>query len=109
MRHNDGPSIKLVELFELVGAGLILSVAWSFGVQLVVSFCSGISVVLFYHPRNLEMSQYVVSVESSSLIHHSPYSRFIVSYVDSMMGKETFIWPKCIEPLQNLRAKSRIQ
>ena len=47
-RLNDGPNIKLVDLFKLVLAGpIVLSVAWSFGVQMVVFFCSGISVVFF--------------------------------------------------------------
>ena len=37
-----GPNIKLADLSWL-GLDLVLSVAWSFGVQLVVFFCSGIS------------------------------------------------------------------
>ena len=48
----------------------ILSVAWSFRVQLVVFFCPGISVVLFHI---LGVSQYV-SVEFSSPTRHRPYS-----------------------------------
>ena len=39
IRLNDGSNIKLVDLFQLVGTGLVLSVAWSFGVQqLLFSF-----------------------------------------------------------------------
>ena len=34
-----------------------LSVAWSFGVQLVIFFCSGISVVLFDTLRDLQVSR----------------------------------------------------
>ena len=34
-------------LFQLVGTGAFLSVAWSTGVQLLVFFCSSLSVVLF--------------------------------------------------------------
>ena len=45
-----GPNIKLVNYLLITWLGLVLflSVAWSFGVQLVVSFCSGISAVLFH-------------------------------------------------------------
>ena len=37
------------------------------------------------------MSQYVVSVEPSSLIHHRSYPCFVVFYVDSLMGEETLM------------------
>ena len=42
IRHNGGPSIKLVDLFKLVGTGLSLVCSWSFGVQLVAVICSSI-------------------------------------------------------------------
>ena len=35
------------QVFKLVEVDLVLYVAWSFEVQLVVFFCSGISVALF--------------------------------------------------------------
>ena len=59
--------------------------AWSFGVQLDVyvvlrDFSGNVS-----HPRGLRVSRYIVSVESSSLTHHRPYSNLIVSFVDSLM------------------------
>ena len=43
VRLHDGPDIKL---FILVGWGRSLSVAWPTGVQLVVFFCSGVSMLL---------------------------------------------------------------
>ena len=46
--RNDRPNIKLVDLSWL-GLDFVLSVAWSFGVQLMGFFCSGISVVLFHN------------------------------------------------------------
>ena len=48
IRLNDGLNIKPVDLFKMVRLDLALSIAWSFGVQLVVFFCSGSSVVLFH-------------------------------------------------------------
>ena len=62
----------------LVGAGAFLSVAWPTGVQLLVFFCSNVPVVLFDTPGISRCrSQHVVSVESSSLLHHSIYLWFI--------------------------------
>ena len=60
---------SLLPEFSLYRACLVLSVAWSFGVQMVVFFCSGISAVLFH-----TLGVYVVSVEFLSLTHHRPYS-----------------------------------
>ena len=51
------------------------------------------------------MSQYVVSVESSSLTHHRLYSFFFVSYVDSLMGQKTFMRTKCFQPLRRFNAE----
>ena len=71
---NDGLNIKLVELFKLVEAGLSL-VCWlaiqgaTGGLHLHRDF-SGI----IAHPLGLRVSQYVVSVEKSSLTDHMPYS-----------------------------------
>ena len=39
----------------------------------MVFFCSGISVVLFDNHRDFQVLQYVVSVKSSSLIHHKSF------------------------------------
>ena len=72
-RLNDGPNIKLVDLFKLVGTGLSL-ICW-----LVIRGSSGCFLLLRYfsgivsHPGVLQVSQYV-SVESPSLTHHRPYS-----------------------------------
>ena len=64
---------------------LVLSVALSFGVQLVFSFCADISVVLFY---TLEISRCsnVISIESSSLALIGLIRDLFVSYIDSLMG-----------------------
>ena len=51
-----------------------MSVAGPTGVQLLVFFCSSVPVVLFDTPGVSRCrSQHVVSVESSSLFHHSIY------------------------------------
>ena len=60
-------------LFYLVGAGAILSVAWPTGVQLLVFFCCSVSVVLFDTPGISRCRSQHVSVEFSSLFHHSIY------------------------------------
>ena len=51
----------------------ILSVAWPTGVQLLVFFCSSVPVVLFDTPGISRCRSQHVSVESSSLLHHSIY------------------------------------
>ena len=51
-----------------------LSSAWSFEVQLVVFFRSGILRCAVSHPGDIYVLQCVGSVESSSLIRHMPYS-----------------------------------
>ena len=43
-----GPSQSLLIYLSWLGLDFVLSVACSFGIQLVVFFCSGISVVLFH-------------------------------------------------------------
>ena len=50
-----------------------LSVAWPTGVQLLVFFCSSVLVVLFDTPGISRCRSQHVSVESSSLLHHSIY------------------------------------
>ena len=60
-------------LFWLVWAGAFLSVAWPTGVQLLVFFCSSVPVVLFDTPGITRCRSQHVSVESSSLLHHSIY------------------------------------
>ena len=54
-------------------AGAFLSVAWPTGVQLLVFFCSSVPVVLFDTPGISRCRSQHVSVESSSLLHHSIY------------------------------------
>ena len=48
-----------------------LSVAWPTGVQLLVFFCSSVPVVLFDTTGISRCRSQHVSVESSSLLHHS--------------------------------------
>ena len=55
------------------GAGAFLFVAWPTEVQLLVFFCSSVSVVLFDTPGISRYGSQHVSVESSSLFHHSIY------------------------------------
>ena len=50
-----------------------LSVAWPNGVQLLVFFCSSVPVVLFDTPGISRCRSQHVSVEYSSLLHHSIY------------------------------------
>ena len=50
-----------------------LSVAWPTGVQLLVFFCSSVPVVLFGTPGISRCRSQHISVESSSLLHHSIY------------------------------------
>ena len=68
------PNIRLT--IWLVGAGL-LSVSWPIGVEQVVFVCSSVSVVL-QAPQGSPgvVSQRVVTVESSSLLHHSLFIDF---------------------------------
>ena len=69
-----------------------LSVAWPTGVQLLVFFCSSVPVVLFDTPGISRCRLQHVSVESSSLFHHSIYLWFIY-----------FTWWS-IDELENLHA-----
>ena len=55
------------------GFRAFLSVAWPTGVQLLVFFCSSVPVVLFDTPGISRCRSQHISVESSSLIHHSIY------------------------------------
>ena len=69
---------EIWDLIESVSEGFptyssVLSVAWSFGVQLVVFVWWYINRVVS-HLLDLQVSEYVVSVDSSSLTLHRPYS-----------------------------------
>ena len=72
VRLNDGPDIKL---FILVGWGRsFFCLLLGTGLQLLVFFCPSVPVVLFDTPGlSRYRSQHVVSVQSSSLFHHSIY------------------------------------
>ena len=70
IKLNDGPNIKLVDLFKLVGTGLSLVCFSVICAQLVVSLCSGIS-----YPEVLRVSQYVFC---RVLISDSSYARLVV-------------------------------
>ena len=86
--------IKCIKLahFSWFAAGAFLSVAWPTGVQLLVFFCSSVPVVLFDTPGISRCRSQHVSVESSSLLHHSIYLWFIC-----------FTWWS-IDELENLHA-----
>ena len=72
LRLYDSPTIKLTTW--LVEAGH-LSVSWSIGVQLVVFFGSGFSVVLLTPKESLGVSTRC-NFESSSLFRHSFFIDF---------------------------------
>ena len=73
IRLNDGTNIQLAYIFTLVGTGLslvcCLVIRGSAGGFFLLRYFSGI----VSHPGVLQVSHYV-SVESSSLIYHRPYS-----------------------------------
>ena len=74
MGLKDGPDLKYCSC----GPEFVfnLSVAWSFGAQLVIFFCFGILVALS-EPEGSPGAACVVSIESSSLIYHGFYPRFL--------------------------------
>ena len=46
------------------------------------------------HPGDLQLSQYVVSMRPHLRLIISLICDLIVSYIDSLMGKETVMWTK---------------
>ena len=84
-----------------------LSVAWPTGVQLLVFFCSSVSVVLFDTPGISRCRSQHISVESSSLFHHSIYLWFIcfpwwsIDELENLHADRTTV---CFEPWQKPRA-----
>ena len=68
VRRFDGNDLKLFILS--VGTGAFSSVAWSMKDKLIIFLCFRYSVVLFNPQRSSRVAQHVVSVESSSLLHH---------------------------------------
>ena len=72
--HSEG-DLMCMQAFRIIlyWAGAFLSVAWPTGVQLLVFFCSSVPVVLFDTPGISRCRSQHVSVESSSLLHHSIY------------------------------------
>ena len=82
-------------------AGAFLSVAWPTGVQLLVFFCSSVPVVLFGTPGISGCQSQHVPVESSSLLHHSIYLRFIcfpwwsIDELENLHADRTTV---CFEP-----------
>ena len=69
-RLSDGPTIRLLKFFIWLGLELVLSVAWLQGFQLVGFFLLRYFSGFVWHTRDLQVSQYVVSVGSSSPMHH---------------------------------------
>ena len=95
--------------FSWLEPELFLSVAWPTGAQLLVFFCSSVPVVLFDIPGFSRCgSQHVVSVESSSLFHHSIYLWFIcfpwrsIDELENLHADRTTV---CFEPWQKPRAR----
>ena len=72
IRLSDGPNIKLVESLKFSGwtRSCLLLGRSGFNWCLLLQDFSGV----VSQPSGLRVSQYVVSVESSSLNHHRPYS-----------------------------------
>ena len=83
------------------------SQSWT-GVQLLVFFCSSVPVVLFDTPGISRCRSQHVSVESSSLLHHSIYLWFIcftwwsIDELENLHADRTTV---CFEPWQKLRAR----
>ena len=92
----------------LLWAGAFLSVAWLTGVQLLVFFCSSVPVVLSDTPGTSRCRSQHVSVQSSSLLHHSIYLWFIyfpwwsIGELGNLHADRTTV---CLEPWQKLRAR----
>ena len=80
------------KLKKIVGKALDPIYTWPTGVQLLVFLCSSVPVVLFDTPGISRCRSQHVSVESSSLLHHSIYLWFIC-----------FTWWS-IDELENLHA-----
>ena len=59
-----GPTSSLFIYLSWFGLDLVLSVARSFGVQLVVFFCSGISVVLLHTSVTIRFHRVLISDSS---------------------------------------------
>ena len=78
------------------------------GVQLLVFFCSSVPVVLFDTSGISRCRSQHVSVESSSLLHHSTYLWFIcftwwsIDELENLHADRTTV---CFEPWQKLRAR----
>ena len=78
------------------------------GVQLLVFFCSSVPVVLFDTPGISRCRSQQVSVESSSLFHHSIYLWFIcfpwwsIDELENLHADRTTV---CFEPWQKPRAR----
>ena len=64
---------EISPVFAKINDGAFLSVALPTGVQLLVFFCSSVPVVLFDTPGISRCRSQHISVESSSLLHHSIY------------------------------------
>ena len=67
---------SLLRYFSLFELEIILSGAWSFGVQLVVFFATLFHGVVC-QPRNHQVLRYDISVEALSLIHQTSYPLFV--------------------------------
>ena len=78
------PKLSLLIYLSWLGLDLVLSIAWSFGVQLAISFCSGIPVVMFHILGFSRCNNMFLSSPHLWLITGLIRDLF-VSYVDSLM------------------------
>ena len=74
-----------VELFNWLGLELVLSIAWSFRVQLVVFFCSGAA----SHPRDPHVSKYIFLTNPHRCFIIGLIRNYSVFNVESLMFYET--------------------
>ena len=104
--HQDTSAIPSAS-FGCITAGAFLT-AWPTGVQLLVFFRSSVPVVLFDIPGISRCRSQHVSVESSSLFHHSIYLWFIcfpwcsIDELENLHVDQTTV---CFEPWQKRRAR----
>ena len=86
IRLNNGPNMNLLDVFKLVGTGLSPVCCFVIRGSTDVFFSVRISSGVVLQPKDLHVSQCIVSVESLSLTHHRLIRDLFVFYVDSLMG-----------------------
>ena len=106
-RGSDAMIANMKLNIWLVGAGH-LSVSWSIGVQCLVFFCSSVQVVLLT-PQGSPGVSTGVTIDFSSLLHHSLVIDFNCCLDDTLMIWETSMRAeqptKLFKPLRKMRGK----